>query len=393
MDQGFKLGNNWFKVSLVVYMALYFTSLVLLKTFDVRPTLYYVVIAVLATLILIEILTMDLTDKKAMIIIAEIALVSLNVIWGVTLKYYYYTGFTDIFGHAGLAENLLQTGFVTDIFGVYKPFPLWHILAVYFYQFSGLLLSMNKIMYILSGVVFFFMLLTIYLLSEKMFGKKIALLATLISSFYTPLVSYGMYSIPRSAEAFFFIVLLLLLLDRANKLKYYLSFFLILTILIYHTASIIYVLLILAIVYVIEKLMSKGDNIPIVTGDLLIVSVAMTFVYWELYASTLIDTLMSDIFSPAASGPLTTSIYTVPLNEFFNYLQNTPTLLFVIFGILLALGYKYFNNKVKLLGLLALILVPVSFPGPLLLANKLAGNFNLGRFEEYTFAFIVLIAA
>jgi hypothetical protein len=393
MEQATKISNNWLKLSLIAYAALYFVSIVLLKTYEVRPTIYYVVIAALSTLILIEILAMEVSNDKALIIIAQIALLALNLIWGVTLKYYYYSGFTDIFGHVGFAESLLQTGFVTDVFGVYKPFPLWHILANYFYLFSGWLLSMNKVMYILSGIVFLFMLLAIYLLSEKIFGKKIALLATLIASFYTPLVSYGMYSIPRSAEAFFFVVLMLLLLERADKAKYYVAIFMVFTILVFHTASIIYVLLILIMVFIIERLMAKGDKNYLVTTDFLIISAAMTFVYWELYANTLINTLLSDIMSPASSGPKTLSVYTEPMSEFFNYLQNTPTLLLVIFGILLALGFKQFNNKIKVLSLVSLILVPVSFPGPLLLVNKLAGNFNFGRFEEYTFAFVILMAA
>jgi hypothetical protein len=393
MEQGLKLGNNWFKVSLLIYMALYFVSVALLKSFDVRPTIYYVVIAIMAAIIFLEVMLTDIADKKALIILAQIAFLALNLIWGVTLKYYYFTGFTDILGHVGFAEDLLKNSFVTEVFGVYKPFPLWHILANYFYFYSGISLSMNKIMYVLSGAVFFFMLLAVFLVSDRLFGRKVALLSTLIASFYTPLLSYGMYSIPRSAETFFFAVLLILLLGRANKAKYYLALFFIFTILVYHTASIMYVLLILIMVYVIEKLMSRGDNAPLVTIDFLIISVAMTFVYWELYASTLINTLLSDILSPAATGPLTTSIYTVPLNEFFNYLQHTPTLLFVIFGIILVLGYKKFSYKVKLFGLLTLILVPISFPGPLLLVNKLAGNFNLGRFEEYTFIFIISMAA
>src|SRR5512143_2766690 len=122
MEQAVKLSNNWLKLSLVVYAALYFVSIYLLKTYEVRPTIYYVVIAGLSTLILIEILATEITNDKALIIIAQIILLALNLIWGVTLKYYYYSGFTDIFGHVGLAENLLQTGFVTDVFGVYKPF-------------------------------------------------------------------------------------------------------------------------------------------------------------------------------------------------------------------------------------------------------------------------------
>ena len=42
---------------------------------------------------------------------------------------------------------------------------------------------------------------------------------------------------------------------------------------------------------------------------------------------------------------------------------------------------------------MGLLLVPVTFPGPALLFNKLAGNFNLARFGEYSFLFICVTGA
>jgi hypothetical protein len=38
-------------------------------------------------------------------------------------------------------------------------------------------------------------------------------------------------------------------------------------------------------------------------------------------------------------------------------------------------------------------MVPVTFPGPSLLISKLATNFNLARFGEYSFLFILIAAA
>jgi hypothetical protein len=38
-------------------------------------------------------------------------------------------------------------------------------------------------------------------------------------------------------------------------------------------------------------------------------------------------------------------------------------------------------------------MIPVSFPGPMLLLNKLASNLSMDRFEEYAFIFLALAAA
>ena len=390
-----KFGENSFKILLILYFIGYSLSIALLYMFDIRPTVYYVVIALLATTILMEILTSSIhtSNVKIVIILSQIMFLSLNVIWGVTLKYYYYTGYTDIFGAAGLAENLLKTGFVTDIFDIYKPFPLWHILADGFYLLSGLSLPMNKILNILGGIAFFFMPPIVYILSNKSLGKRVSLLAALIAFFYPTVIVYGMYSIPRSVESLFTVFLLILLFDQPNKVKYYLAVFLMFIIIVYHTASVPFILAILLIIYILQILFSKNDKNSMVTLKFLITSGVMTLVYWELFAKMVIDSLLSDILSSAPSGDLTKAVYSTPLSEMFNYLQYSPTLLFLIIGVLLVLKYKVFNDRLKLMGVAALLMVPLTFPGPLLLINKLAGNLNLGRFEEYAFILFVLMAA
>lgn len=378
----------------MLYAACFTVSIILLKIYEVRPITYYLVISLMATIILIEILSTDISDKKAAIIVLQIMLLSLNLLWGVTLKYYYYTGFTDVFGHVGLAENLLANGFITDVFDIYQPFALWHILAVAFSTFSGLPLRMDKVLNVLCGIVFFFMPAAIYLLSNKLLGKRTALLAALIAFFYPTLITYGMYSIPRSVESLFFVLLLILLFDGANKVKYYLALFMVFIIIVYHTASINYIFMILLLVFVLQKLLpKKDDEKPLVTFEFLLITAVMTFLYWSLFANALINTLLADLFSAAPSGPLTKSIYVAPITEVFNYLQYMPTIFFIIIGVLLVLGYNKYSDRMKLMGIVALVLTPASFPGPLLLINKLAGNLNFGRFEEYTFLFIGLIAA
>ena len=195
----------------VLYFVLYALSILLLYTYDVRNIFYYLVIAIMAAVVLLEIMRSE-PGKKHVLILLQIMLLTVNIIWGVTLKYYYSFGYTDIFGHVQLINSLINLGHVTEIFETYQPFPLWHILASIFYQISGLPITVNTICYVLSGLIFFCLPVFMYLAAINLLNNnKVALLSALIISFYPTLICYGIYSIPRSAESFFFVLLVYLL--------------------------------------------------------------------------------------------------------------------------------------------------------------------------------------
>jgi hypothetical protein len=100
---------------------------------------------------------------------------------------------------------------------------------------------------------------------------------------------------------------------------------------------------------------------------------------------------VGNIANEAPTGVLTSSIL-VPLNEVANYVQYSPLLLLLLLGAFFLLG----SNKwcrLTIFSLVAIVLAFVSFPGPALLVNKLARNFQIGRFEDYAFIFITLAAA
>src|SRR5208337_1322762 len=57
------------------------------------------------------------------------------------------------------------------------------------------------------------------------------------------------------------------------------------------------------------------------------------------------------------------------------------------------LGTRSSDIKMKIFSLLSLILIPLSYPGPLLLMNTLSSTASIGRFEEYAFMFMVVMSA
>jgi hypothetical protein len=119
----------------------------------------------------------------------------------------------------------------------------------------------------------------------------------------------------------------------------------------------------------------------------------MTLLYWEFFANYLLQNVIDNVVSPAPAGILTRSIIDTPLNELFNYLQYSPLLFFLITGFLICLKSEEVSILGKVFCILGFISVSVAFPGPSLLLNKLAENYDFNRFGEYTFLFIGMTAS
>lgn len=379
------------------FSLLFTISVAMLYLYEVRPLSYYVVMVALALVILLEIMGLEPDSTRTLAILLQIIAFSLNLIWGVTLNYDLFLGRTDTLPHIWWAESLLQAGHVTDFLNVYQPFPLWHILCDTVYMIGGLEGSISRVMYINSGLVYGILgTFCIYLLTRKLSGdKRLALLAALFLSFNTTFVFYGMYSIPRSIVMVLFILLMVLLVDHENKAKRWLAYGLTLPIVVYHTVSSLFLIIILLLAYVIQKLFIRTKKDPIVTLRFLAVLVGVTACYWALNASNIIWAITNSLFksSAGAAGLQTGSIYDTPLSEVFNYSQYSIWIFFIIIGVLLILKFRRVDIKLKIFALLALALIPLSYPGPLLLVNTLSSTASIGRFEEYAFMFMVVIAA
>jgi hypothetical protein len=81
------------------------------------------------------------------------------------------------------------------------------------------------------------------------------------------------------------------------------------------------------------------------------------------------------------------------VNELVNYLQFSLLLLFVAVAVVLGLQSDRISKRGKAVIVSGALLSIVSFPGPILLVDKLASNFNMLRFGQYTFPLIVMAAA
>jgi hypothetical protein len=382
-----------YKLLLISYIISFIISLIMLYIYEVRTFQYYALVLIMSIIILIEIVSFDSSRDRVFIILMQISALCLNVIWGVTLKYYYFFGRTDVFAHAAYSESLLEYGYITGIFDVYKPFPLWHILSSFIYSLGGLSMPVFKVMFLESGALYFLIPIVVYFIATKVTAqKRIALLVAQLVSFYPFVVFDGMYSISRSIVPLIMLVLILTMTGKKTNGKFIISLFLTLVIIMYHTVSILFVLSILALIYIVQKIFAVKEGLNV---DLryLVLSTAMMVGYWYYFAGDLLLQIFDNISTPAATGILTQAVTETPVNELFNYLQYSILLLLIIVGTIYILRSAEFNDLAKVFSIIGLMMIPVTFPGPILLLNKLGGNFSIDRFNEYSYIFIIIPAA
>ncbi|MDW7731745.1 MAG: hypothetical protein SCH66_04865 [Methanolobus sp.] len=389
-----EMKEEYFKLFLSAYFIFFSISLVLLKVNQIRPYSYYAVIAIMALTILMQILFFKSSQKRSWIILFQIMILMLDVIWGVSLNYFFFIERTDAFFHSWMIEILVEGGRITDAFDLYSAFPLWHILGASIFMVTSLDISAYKIMYLTNGIIYAFIPPAAYLLSNKIFKEeKLALITALLVAIYPEILKYGLAAIARSTISFIEILLVLTLLYNRNTRKTFLALLLTVAIIAYHTASIPFVIAILGLLFILEKIYSVSKDQKVTDFDYLSFAVAATFGYWIYISVDIFTQVIRNVMATAPSGISTESILTAPLQELFNYLQYSPILFFVLIGTLEAMKRENISESAKMMCLMGLLATAVSFPGPGFLISKLGEHLNIERFGEYTFLFIVIAAA
>ncbi len=219
------------------------------------------------------------------------------------------------------------------------------------------------------------------------------MLSSLFTSFYLFFIVQGTEAMSRSITGCMLIVLIFLLMGSRDRRSYPLALLLTLGVIVFHTVSILFFLAILLILYVTGKIFRSKEAFPLLDFKYFLISGAATIVYWVLFADVLKGILINNITTPAPAGIMTQSVIQTPLNEMFNYLQYMPLVLFIILGIVIVLRSAKLGQTIKLFSVAAMILIPLTFPGPLLLLNKLFANFQVDRFYENGYMFMNLAAA
>lgn len=385
------------KLLLSGYLALTAVSVVLLATSPVRPYSYYVVVAALAVVVLAQIaLYSPVTSRWS--ILAQIVLLHLNLVWGVTLKYNYFLGRTDIFGHVYGVQRILESGAVPSELGFYQSFPLWHVLGATEALLAGGQLAPRTTLFVLSGLLYALVPVGVYVLAKRLFGSvRVALAAGLFTCLDATVMHNGMYSLPRGTAAVLFVFMLLTLV-QGDKRSIALFGLFALAVAAYHPVSLPFMFVVLLFFYLFRQYGVPSLNGQIVprglgaTYSLLTLIVLVQAAYWLFFAEPLLEHLLRVLFLEGTPSQVNPGVVDEPVRELANYIHYSAFLVFVFTGVLVGLFSDRASGRTHATLLTALVLVGFSFPGPHLLLEQVAGSFNIHRFSQYAFPFINMAA-
>jgi len=190
-------------------------SVTTLVSYATRPLTYFILVSVSSGLILLQVFNSRAKYGDSLIIL-QISLLSLNLIWGLTLKYPLYFGDTDLLVHMNLADTILKTGHVETYYIDYQNYPLYHILTAIGVGVTGL--SERTALFIIMGLVWQLGILFSFLVFRSMSSSpRIALVGSLFFALASQVIFYGSYSIARSLAFVFLMSWLYFVFVAARK--------------------------------------------------------------------------------------------------------------------------------------------------------------------------------
>ena len=386
--------NRILSLLLLVFTVLFILSMLSLVSSPVRQVTYYLLVTGMGVCILLEILLVVPSGPRIPVLLGQIGILYLNLVWGVTLKYFFYIGRTDPMAHAWLVDNLIREGHITAVFTEYQQFPLWHLLCAMAYQLIGILTASRQAMYLLNGLIYVMVIIMVYLIACRLAsGERVALLASLFTAFSVGVIDNGMSSFPRSAVLLLVLVLIYLIFIATTPLHAGLILVVTLSTIMFHTVSMPFIVLILFVMFILQVVYQDYRRQGFIRLPYLVMMMVMTLVYWVFFAPYLFGLVVRALVGSGPTRLASSGVLSVPLPELFNYLEYLPLLIFLIVGVLSALAAARCSFPLKIFCLTGLLMLPVAFPGPALLINRLGRNFDLFRFQGYAFLFISLAAA
>lgn len=383
------------KVLLVLYSVLFAFSVLAISFTPYRPLVYFVAITFIAIIILLQLFSEKMSP--AMILI-EIALLSLNMIFGVTLKYPLYFGGTDILGHIFLAEVTYLSGHVipSDLDLSYTYFPLFHIFISEAAQITGLTLS--TVYFVVTAPIYITVIPILYFLFDKILkNKRLSLLICLLYAMTSIVIYYGPYMITRTMAFVGFVILLYLFYSRehyhslGHSMSYEAILMLVVLFLVFiHQVSLPQILALLLMLLFFEYFTGTGAYLK--TRELLLISV-LFMGYWIYAAWLFTEEVIKTHIVPKYFKEATIKSSIQPENVAC-FLQNNIDVTIFLFFALIGIGFilKYHKkNYIATLALFSLASLVLYVPNPLQILWQTMTLFRFDRFMLLLSPFMAFI--
>ena len=329
------LGRRGFRYMVLTFTYLFMFSLFLRIGTSTSPLSYYIIIAAMAALIFVEILTCreENTTRKG-IILVQIVLVSANLIFGQTLRLPLFFGNGDVLPHMYNINTIMETGRVTSEMLVdYQYFPLFHIFGAEANILSGM--SLQTSYYLFYGLFFLVSVPLVYLLMKRItHNAHFPLVAALIYSLNREVIFSGMYMVTRvMAFILCFTILYLLLRDRNSVRWRALAIFLVAPLVVAHHTTLVHFTGILIVLAVTEAVLYRQKwNIGF---NFIVFFVVAYLGYWSWAGRPFLATTLTNYAATqnVAQVPLETAPKSVLLT-FSNNLDVIVIAFLALFGII-----------------------------------------------------------
>lgn len=388
------LSTRSFSKFALIFGILYLVSLYLLIIGETRPLAYFILVAVMAGLIFMEILGVEKEHSgRRGIILAQIVFLLLNVILGQGLKLPLYFGGTDILAHLRLVNLVVESGHVTPDLGLYQNFPLFHI-----FNASGMLITgieLKTSYFLLSGLAFATVIPLVYLVvSQLTEDSRIPLTAALLYSASQVSMFGGLYIVTRTLAFILSLLVFYLLIRGRNNLQLrIIAVLLTIPLVLMHQTTLVHFSIILAAFIIIELVLYHRSQF--ISHTYFILFNFVYIAYWVYIAKTFFTTVIKMLESMAEAGainlPTRPPLETLGMS-WAHYADYIILLFFALLGILILLHET--RHRVDLgyiAALFSLAAIPLFLP---LIRTELFGPmFMLYRLDLFLGVFLAFVMA
>lgn len=380
----------------LVFLLILFICIISLYQNSERPLEFFLLISSASGIIFYQIFLSNSSIRQAVILL-EISIVSLTLIWGVTLNYPLYFGGTDPLQHLYIIDAITNLNHVSIPDSDYNSFPLFHILIAIGAQLSGLPLTIS--LFVIMGLIWQIGILTAYIYFKKLTGSNsLALVACLMFALNSSVIYHGMYPVTRSLAFIFFLLMLYLLLvpsknnHKNNILMSIITLALILTH--HYTAMLVIPLLILyyAIYSFTVRNLKKRKYVAMYT-----IFYSTSFISYLLLTnySLVKKIIISNLNSLLSEGPTNIESVVSHTSYALSFIVNNSYSAFALLLSLLGIGYIFYSkhdyilSNDRLIGVLCVVSLIFFIPGPFDIL-PISDIFILYRFELLVSPFIAL---
>lgn len=380
-----------FKSFLIAFMF----SIISLTLSETRPWLYFAIMIGVFGIISLQIFVLKKHHKWILVAIASSLL---NIIYGITLKYPLYFGWTDILSHLRYATIIYESGSLlpSDIIH-YSDFPLYHIYIAQGSYILGVDISLS--LYLITGVAFTSTLGFVFAIVHTIKrDKTLALIASLFFTLQPLVIFYGAYMVTRTMAFVASLMIIYVVLKFQDYRGEILLLIMALFITLVHQVSIVQFGALLCLLFSIDLVYNSlqpnratQTDSSIVTPIQFIVIMLVPVAYWVFASGDIINFVISNylLVATGSEGAIGESVGQT--SHHMTYYINTYIMIFLsLCGIYTVLSSNYGRKSITI-ALFALITSILYFPSPLTTlpaAETLAFN-RFALFLSPIFAYVM----